>query len=170
MIGLFSVKCLQTIKFKVKCYRCFIKLEFCEFIRKKCNAYPSARICKPKQLNVYTLILFTIARLLLYFSNHILEFLFGFYVSVFQLFPVYQFKKTNKQKKKKQTNKKNLMYRVTVNSLQMEGWQFFKLFIIKVDYLFYFIKLLNRDIYFNFSIFIIIDRYFISQHSWILLT
>ena len=62
------------------------------------------------------------------------------------------------------------MYRVTVSSLQMEGWQFFKLFIIKVDYLFYFIKLLNRDIYFNFSIFIIIDRYFISQHSWILLT
>ena len=62
------------------------------------------------------------------------------------------------------------MYRVTVNSLQMEGWQFFKLFIIKVDYLLYFIKLLNRDIYFNFSIFIIINRYFTSQHSWILLT
>ena len=62
------------------------------------------------------------------------------------------------------------MYRVTVSSLQMKGWQFFKLFIIKVDYLFYFIKLLNRDIYFNFSIFIIIDIYFISQHSWILLT
>ena len=68
LIGLISIKCLQSTKFRVKCYKCFISSKFSETIRKKCDEYPSARIPKPKQLNVFNiLILFMIAPLLLYF-------------------------------------------------------------------------------------------------------
>ena len=42
LIGLISIKCLQSTKFKVKCYRCFINLKFSESIRNKCDEYPSA--------------------------------------------------------------------------------------------------------------------------------
>ena len=93
MIGLISIKCLQSTKFKVKCYRRFINLKFSESIRKKCDEYPSARISKPKQLNVFNiLILFMIAPLLLYFFNHILvsfvalfEFSLNFLTSVYRV-------------------------------------------------------------------------------------
>ena len=96
LIGLNSVKCLQLTKFKVKSYRYFINLEFCESIRKKGGKYSNARISKPEKLNVFNiLILFMIAPLLLYFSNKILVFfigLFEFSLSVFQLFPIYELK------------------------------------------------------------------------------
>ena len=52
LIGLISVKWLQSTKFKVKCFKYFINLEFCESIRKACDEYPSARISKLK-LNVH---------------------------------------------------------------------------------------------------------------------
>ena len=68
LIGPISVKSLQSTKFKVKCYRCFINLEFSDSNRKKCGNYPSVRISKRKQLNVFNiLILFKTAPLLLYF-------------------------------------------------------------------------------------------------------
>ena len=51
----------------------------------------------------------------------------------------------------------------------MKGDQFIRSFIIKVDYLFYFIKFFNRDTYFTFSILTIIDRCFILLQSWIIL-
>ena len=35
LIVLFYIKCLQLTRFKVKCYRYFISLEFCELIREK---------------------------------------------------------------------------------------------------------------------------------------
>ena len=39
--GIIFFKCLQSTKSEVKCYKkWFIKLEFCEFIRKKCDGYP----------------------------------------------------------------------------------------------------------------------------------
>ena len=45
-----------------------IGLTFSECIRKKCDEYPSARISKPKQLDVFNiLVLFMIAPQLLYF-------------------------------------------------------------------------------------------------------
>ena len=151
MIGLISVKCLQLTKFKVKCYKCsIINLKFSESIRKKCDEYPSARLFKHKQLNVFNIsILFMIAPLLLYFYNHILvffvawiEFSLKFLTSV---------------------------YRVTVNHFRMGGGQFYRSFIIRVlDYLFYYTKFFNRDTFFNFSIFTIIDRYFLLLHSWII--
>ena len=52
LIGLISANCLQSTKFKVKCYRYFINLDFCESIRKKCDGNPSARISKPKGMKV----------------------------------------------------------------------------------------------------------------------
>ena len=80
LIGLISIKCLPSTKFKVKRYRCFISLKFSESIRKKCDEYLSARISKPKQLNVFNiLILVMIAPLLIYFFNHILAFLVALY-------------------------------------------------------------------------------------------
>ena len=96
LIGLISVRCLQSAKFKVKCYRYFIGLKFPESIRKTCDKCPNTKISMLKQLNVFNiLILFMIAPLLLYFSNKILVFFIGlyeFFLSVFQLFPVYEFK------------------------------------------------------------------------------
>ena len=56
LIGLISVKRLQSTKFQVKCYRCFIKLEFFDFIRKVCDDRISARISKPKQLSVFNIL------------------------------------------------------------------------------------------------------------------
>ena len=51
----------------------------------------------------------------------------------------------------------------------MGGGQFYRSFIIRVlDYLFYYTKFFNRDTFFNFSIFTIIDRYFLLLHSWII--
>ena len=101
LIGLISAKYLQSTKFKVKCHRCFINLEFCESVTKKWAEYLQehifkniqkyiriyARILKPKQLNFFAiLILFMIVPLLVYFSNLILEFfvdLLEFSLSVF---------------------------------------------------------------------------------------
>ena len=150
MIGPISINCLQSTKFKVKCYRCFINLKFSESIRKKCDEYPSARISKPKQLNVFNiLILFMIAPLLLYFFNHILV----FFVALFEFSLKFL----------------TSVYRVTVNHFRMGGGQFYRSFIIRVlDYLFYYTKFFNRDTFFNFSIFTIIDRYFLLLHSWII--
>ena len=92
LIGLISVKCLQSAKSKVKCYRYFINSRFSEFIRKTYDEYLSARIFKAKQFNVFNiLILFMIGTLLLYFFNRILVFfvdLFEFSFLVFQLFPI----------------------------------------------------------------------------------
>ena len=39
LIVLFSLKCLQLTKFRAKCYRYFISLEFCEHIREKCDEF-----------------------------------------------------------------------------------------------------------------------------------
>ena len=62
LIGLISIKYLQSIKFRVKCYNCY------ETIRKNCDDYPIVRIPKPKQLNVFNiLILPMIEPLPLYF-------------------------------------------------------------------------------------------------------
>ena len=52
----------------------------------------------------------------------------------------------------------------------MEEGQFYKSFIIRVDYLFYYTEFFNGDTFFNFSIFTIIDRYFLLLHSRIILT
>ena len=80
LIGLISVKCLQSTKFKVKCYRCFINLKFSDSIGKKCDKYPRARISKPKQLNAFNnLILFTKKPLLLHFFNILV-----FFVDLFE--------------------------------------------------------------------------------------
>ena len=46
--------------------------------------------------------------------------------------------------------------------------KFYRSFIIKVDYLFYYIEFFNRDIFFNYSIFISIDGYFWLLLSWII--
>ena len=90
LIGLISVKCLLSTKFKVKFYRCFINLKDSEPIKKTCDKNSGSRIHQPKQSNVFKLlILFMIAPLLLYSFNHILVFfvgLFEFSLLVFQLF------------------------------------------------------------------------------------
>ena len=53
---------------------------FSEPIRRKHEKYSSARIYKPKQLNIFNiLILFMIAPLLLFCLNHILVFLVGLF-------------------------------------------------------------------------------------------
>ena len=47
--------------------------------------------------------------------------------------------------------------------------QLYKTFIIRVlDYFFYYTKFFNENRFFNFSIFTIIDRYFLVLHSWII--
>ena len=56
LIGLISANCLQSTKSKVKCYRYFINSKFSEFIRKTYDEYPSARISKPKQFNVFKIL------------------------------------------------------------------------------------------------------------------
>ena len=76
LIGLISVKCLQSPKLKIKCYRCFINSKFSESIRKKCDNYPSARTSKPKQLNVFNIFILFIAFI---FFNHILVFFVGLF-------------------------------------------------------------------------------------------
>ena len=127
LIGLISIKCLQSTKFKVKCYRCFINLKFSEFIRKKCDEYPSASIS---------------------FFNRILEFFIGlFEFSLKFLISV---------------------HRVTANHFRMGVVQFCRSFIIRVVYLFYYTEFFNRDAFFNFSIFTIIDRYFLLLLSCII--
>ena len=50
----------------------------------------------------------------------------------------------------------------------MGGEQFYRSFIIRVEYLFHYNEFFNRDTFFNFSIFTIIDRYFLLLHSWII--
>ena len=148
MIGLFFVKCQQSTKFKVKCYRCFINLKFSEFIRKKIDECSSASMSKSKRLNVFnTLVLFIIAPLLLYFFNHILVFsvgLFGFSLKVL-----------------------TSVSRVTVNHFKMGGQQFQRSFIVRVEYLYYYMNFLTEI--FNFSIITIIERYVLLLHSWIIL-
>ena len=57
---------------------------------------------------------------------------------------------------------------VTVYHFRMGGGQFYRWFIIRVDYLFYYTKLFNRNTFFNFSVFTIIDRSFLLLHSWII--
>ena len=80
-IGLISIKCLQSTKFKVKCYRCFNNFKFSEYINKNRDKLPSIRICKPKQLNIFNiLVMFMIAPFLLYFLNHSLV----FFVALFE--------------------------------------------------------------------------------------
>ena len=87
--------------------------------------------------------------LLLYFFNHILV----FFVALFEFSSKFLL----------------TVYRVTVNHFRMGGGQFYRSFIIRVlDYLFYYTKFFNRDTFFNFSIFTIIDRYFLLLHSWII--
>ena len=144
LIGLISIKYLQSTKFTVKCYKCY------ETIRKNCDEYPSVTIPKPKQLNAFNiLILPMIAPLLLYFFINILVFFVA--LSEFSL----KFLTT--------------VYRVTVNHFRMGGGQFYRSFIIRVlGYLFYYTKFFNRDTFFNFNIFTIIDRYFLLLHSWII--
>ena len=62
LVGLISIKYLQSTTFRVKCYKCY------ETIRKNYDDYRSVRIPKPKQLNVFNiLILPMIEPLLLYF-------------------------------------------------------------------------------------------------------
>ena len=41
LVVLFCIKCLQLSRFKVKCYRYFSSLEFCELIREKCDEFLS---------------------------------------------------------------------------------------------------------------------------------
>ena len=89
-----------------------------------------------------------IASLVLYFFNHILV----FFVVLFE-FPL-KFLAS--------------VYRVTVNHLRMRGGQFYRSFIIRVDYSFCNTNFFNRDTFFNFSIFTIINRYFLLLHSWII--
>ena len=80
-IGLISIKCLQSTKFKVKCYRCFNNFKFSEYINNNRDKLPSIRICKPKQLNIFNiLVMFMIAPFLLYFLNHSLV----FFVALFE--------------------------------------------------------------------------------------
>ena len=146
MIGVFFVKCQQSTKFKVKCYRCFINLKFSEFIRKKIDECSSASMSKSKRLNVFnTLVLFIIAPLLLYFFNHIWAFsvgLFGFSLKFL-----------------------TSVSRVTVNHFKMGGQQFQRSFIVRVGYLYYYTNFLTEI--FNFSIITIIERYVLLLHSWI---
>ena len=116
MIGLISIKYLQSTKFRVKCYECY------KTIRKNCDNYPSVRIPKPKQLNVFNiLILPMIEPLLLYFFNHILV----FFVALFEFSLKFL----------------TSLYRVTVNNFRIDGGQFYRSFIIRVlDYLLYYNK------------------------------
>ena len=60
------------------------------------------------------------------------------------------------------------VYRVTANHFRMEGGQSYRSFIIRVDYLFYSTEIFNKNTVFNFTIFSIIDRYFLLLHSWII--
>ena len=61
------------------------------------------------------------------------------------------------------------VYRVTVNHFRMGRGQFYRSFMVRVDYLFYHIEFFNKSTFFNFSFFTIIDRYFLLLHSWIIL-
>ena len=116
LVGLISIKYLQSTKFRVKCYKCY------ETIRKNCDDYPSVRIPKRKQLNVFNiLILPTIEPLLLYFFNHILV----LFVALFEFSLKFL----------------TSVYRVTANHFRMGGGQFYRSFIIRVlDYLLYYTK------------------------------
>ena len=50
----------------------------------------------------------------------------------------------------------------------MEGGQSYRSFIIRVDYLFYSTEIFNKNTVFNFTVFSIIDRYFLLLHSWLI--
>ena len=87
-IGVISIKCLQSPKFKMKCYRCFNNFKFSEYIKKKFYKLPSTRISKPKQLNVFNiLVLFMIAPFFLYFLNHSLVFFVALFEFSLKLYP-----------------------------------------------------------------------------------
>ena len=60
LIFLFCIKSLQLLRFKAKCYRWFITLEFCELIREKCDEFLSFIL----HALFYTVIL-------IYFSSHV---------------------------------------------------------------------------------------------------
>ena len=128
MIGLISIKYLQSTKFRVKCYKCY------ETTWKNCDDYPSVRIPKPKQLNVFNiLILSKLELLLLYFFNHILV----FFVALFEF----------------SLNFLTSVYRVTVNHFRMGGGQFYRSFIIRVlDYLLYYNKKIFTVLFVNIFI------------------
>ena len=114
LIGLLSIKYLQSTKFGIKRYKCY------EIVRENCDEYPSVRIPKPKQLNVFNiLILPMIMPLLLYFFNHILV----FFIALFEFSLKFL----------------TSVHRVTVNHFRIGGGQFHRSFIIRVlDYLFYY--------------------------------
>ena len=90
-----------------------------------------------------------IALFLLYFFNHILV----FFVALFECSLKFL----------------TSVYRVTVNHFRMGRGQFYRSFIIRVDYLFYHSEFFNKYAFFNFSFFIIFDRYFLLLRSWIIL-
>ena len=93
-------------------------------------------------MNIFSiLILIMLAPLILHFFNHILLFFLKFLTSV---------------------------YRITVNHFRIGGGQFHRSFIIRVDYIFYYTEFFDIDTFFNFSIFTIIDIYFLLLHSWII--
>ena len=88
------------------------------------------------------------APLLLYFFNHILVFFVGLLEFSLKFL--------------------TSVYRVTVNHFRIGGEQFYRSFIIRLDYLFYCTEFFNRDTFFNISIFTIIDRYFLLLHSYVI--
>ena len=73
-------------------------------------------------------------------------------MSVFQLFPIREIKVDQFIEK-------------TVHSFRTEKRSLYRLFMLKVDYLFCYIEYFNRVAYFSFSIFTILDRYFLLLHS-----
>ena len=125
---------IVSLLLKAKYYRCFINLTFSESIRKNCDKYPSARKSRPKQLNFFNILILSMrALLLLHYFNHILVFFVGLFEYSLKFL--------------------TCVYRVTVKIFSI-GWeQFYRSFIIKVDYLFYYTEFFNRDTFFNFSIF-----------------
>ena len=50
----------------------------------------------------------------------------------------------------------------------MRGGQFYRSFIIRVNYLFYSTEFLTEITFINFSIFTIIGRYFLLRYSWLI--
>ena len=99
--------------------RCFIFLKFSKSVRKKCDEYPSARVSKLEQLNAFNIfVLFTLAPLLLYFFNHVLV----FFVALFEFSLRFL----------------TSVYSVTLDHFRMGRGQFYRSFIIKVDYLIYY--------------------------------
>ena len=86
-----------------------------------------------------------IALFLLYFFNHILV----FFVALFECSLKFL----------------TSVYRVTVNHFRMGRGQFYRSFIIRVDYLFYHSEFFNKYAFFNFSFFTIINGWIILLTS-----